>query len=56
MGVNIMPRGNEFASLPKSNIAADAGTDKGFMKVDETYGFAGAERPKPSKVKKEGNQ
>jgi hypothetical protein len=53
MEVDKMPRGKEFASLPKSNIAADAGTDKGFINQDDSYGFAGAERPKPSNAKRE---
>ncbi|MFD2445179.1 hypothetical protein ACFSO7_14520 [Bacillus sp. CGMCC 1.16607] len=48
-----MPRGKELAQLPKSNIASDAGTDKGIMNVDPDYGFAGAARPMPSQVKKE---
>ncbi|HLO11776.1 MAG TPA: hypothetical protein VK190_05935 [Pseudoneobacillus sp.] len=48
-----MPRGKELAQLPKSNIAADAGTDKGIMNVDDTFGYAGGARPTPSHVQKE---
>jgi hypothetical protein len=48
-----MPRGKELSGLPKSNIAADAGTAKGIMNVDDSYGFAGAERPRPSNINKE---
>ncbi|MHC0039438.1 hypothetical protein [Pseudoneobacillus sp. C159] len=51
-----MPRGKELSQLPKSNINADAGTDKGIMGLDDSYGFAGAERPKPSNIKKETNR
>jgi hypothetical protein len=54
--VEFMPRGSEFASLPKSNINADKGTDKGFMHRDDSDGFAGSERPTPSQVKEEPNK
>jgi hypothetical protein len=56
MEVDIMPRGSEFASLPKSNINADKGTDKGFMHRDDSDGIAGSERPVPSQVRKETNK